>query len=307
MIKNKREILVTFALPYANESLHLGNMLEIIQADIWVRFQRKNGNKCFLISGDDAHGTPIMISAKKKNISPEKLIEEVKKKRIKEIKCFNISVDNYHTTHSQENKYLIENIYTKIKNNGDIQEKEITQAYDIKEKMFLPDRYIKGTCPKCKSKEEYGDNCSACGSHYSSNDLENPISIISNTTPVRKKTLQIFFNLKNYHDALNNWISEKHLQSVIVNKLKEWTERDNLKSWNISRDEPYFGFKIPNMSKKYFYVWMDAPIGYLASFLNLCKKKKILIFINTGKIRIVKQRYTILSGKTLYTFMQFFG
>jgi len=269
-----RDILVTFALPYANESLHLGNMLEIVQADVWKRYQKQNNNNCFLISGDDAHGTPIMISAKNKNITPEDLISKIKQNRIDDLKKFNISFDNYHSTHSEENKVLLYEIYEKIKKNGDISLKKIVQAYDEKEQMFLPDRYIKGTCPKCGAKNQYGDNCSVCGVHYSPSELKNPTSILSNTTPKNKKTSHIFFDLIKYKDFLKSWISIQHLQESVINKLKEWTDNSNLKSWNISRDEPYFGFKIPDMQKKYFYVWMDAPVGYLASFLHLCEKKK---------------------------------
>lgn len=272
----KKEMLVTFALPYANENLHIGNMLEIVQADIWVRYQKQKGNKCLLISGDDAHGTPIMISAKKQGIKVEDLLKKVRESRIKDLKKFDIKVDNYHTTHSKDNKEILYDIYGKIKKNGDIEKNEIVQLYDQREKMFLPDRYIKGTCYKCGSKNQSGDNCSSCGIHYSPMQLLNPISTLSGISPVKKKTMHLFFKLSRYKTFLQNWISKKHLQMEVVNKLKEWIkDGSTLKTWNISRDKPYFGFRIPDNREKYFYVWMDAPVGYLSSFMNYCKKNSI--------------------------------
>ncbi|MDR1057125.1 MAG: methionine--tRNA ligase [Coxiellaceae bacterium] len=268
-----RKILVTSALAYANGPLHLGHILEQIQTDIWVRFQKLQGNNCIYICGDDAHGTPIMISAQKQNKTPEQLIAEIKIPHEKDSQDFLIDFDNYHTTHSQENREVTNLIYQQLQKNNDIEIRVTQQAFDEDAKMFLPDRYIKGTCPKCGAKEQYGDNCENCGATYSPIDLIDPISIISGKPPIQKTSEHYFFRLNKYTDFLKNW-GEKSLQPEIIHKLKEWFTQ-GLKPWDISRDEPYFGFEIPDKPKKYFYVWLDAPIGYIASLKNLCSRKKI--------------------------------
>jgi methionyl-tRNA synthetase len=268
-----RKILVTSALTYANGPLHLGHILEQIQTDIWVRFQKLQGNDCLYVSGDDAHGTPIMISAKKQTKPPEQLITEIKLSHELDSRDFLISFDNYHTTHSQENQKLTNLIYAQLKKNNDIDTRIIRQAFDEKAQIFLPDRYIRGTCPKCNTKEQYGDNCEHCGAIYLSTDLINPISVISETTPIQKTSEHYFFRLNKYTNFLKNW-GGNCLQLEVIHKLNEWFNQ-GLKSWDISRDAPYFGFEIPDKPGKYFYVWLDAPIGYIASFKNLCTNKKI--------------------------------
>ena len=266
-----RKILVTAGLPYANGAIHLGHLLEYIQADIWTRFHKIIGNNCFFICGDDAHGTAIMISSKKQNISPEELISSVKSSHEKDFKDFYINFDSFYTTHSDENNELVKEIYNKLREKGDIEKRVIEQLYDQKEGIFLPDRFVKGECPRCTAKEQYGDNCDNCGATYSPLDLKNPVSAISGTAPVLKEAEHFFFSLNKYKDFLKNWVNAEHLQSEIVNKLGEWLASD-LKPWDISRDAPYFGFKIPDTSDKYFYVWLDAPIGYMASFKKLCNE-----------------------------------
>jgi len=268
-----RKILVTSALVYANGSLHLGHILEQIQTDIWVRFQKLQGHDCIYVGGDDAHGTPIMISAQKQNISPEQLIAEVKTSHEKDSLGFLIDFDNYHTTHSPENHELTKLVYEHLLKNNDIETRVIDQAFDEDAKMFLPDRYIKGTCPCCKTPDQNGDNCENCGSTYTTNELLNPISIISGKPPIQKSSEHYFFRLDKYADQLKTWI-QKSLQPEIFNKLNEWFV-EGLKPWDISRDAPYFGFEIPDKPGKYFYVWLDAPIGYIASLKNLCARKKI--------------------------------
>jgi methionyl-tRNA synthetase len=268
-----RKILVTSALVYANGPLHLGHILEQIQTDIWVRFQKLQGHDCLYISGDDAHGTPIMISAQKRNISPEQLITETRISHKKDSADFLINFDNYHTTHSQENRKLTSLIYECLLKNDDIETKTINQAFDEDAKMFLPDRYIKGTCPRCEATEQNGDNCENCGAAYSPIDLINPISIISGKPPTQKASEHYFFRLDKYTEFLRTW-GKKSLQPEIINKLNEWFSQ-GLKSWDISRDAPYFGFEIPNKPDKYFYVWLDAPIGYIASLKSLSVHKKI--------------------------------
>lgn len=269
--QNKRNILVTTALPYANGSIHLGHMLEQIQADIWVRWQKLQGNNCIFVCGDDAHGTPIMLSAKKQNITPEELIATMQEQHERDFSGFNIGFDNYYTTHSPENQALSAEIYNELKNNDDIEVKVITQAYDTVANMFLPDRFIKGTCPKCYAKDQYGDSCEVCGSAYDSEELLDAISVVSNTQPIKKESEHYFFKLDKYLEFLQQWTQSGALRTEIANKLKEWFEQ-GLKAWDISRDEPYFGFPIPNTTNKYFYVWLDAPIGYMASFKKVCEK-----------------------------------
>lgn len=257
---DKRTILVTTALPYANGALHLGHLVEHIQADIWVRFQKLRGNCCIFVCGDDAHGTPIMLSAQKQGISPEQLIEAIHAERLVDFNDFLIEFDNYYTTHSPENYDLVTQIYKKLNSQGDIKTEIIEQAYDAEAAMFLPDRFVKGECPRCSATDQYGDNCEACGATYDPLDLKNPISVISNTTPIQKKSEHFFFCLKNYEAQLKEWIEAEHLQSQVANKLMEWF-KTGLQNWDISRDAPYFGFEIPDAPNKYFYVWLDAPVG----------------------------------------------
>ena len=269
-----RKILVTSALPYANGSIHLGHLVEYLQTDIWVRNQKMSGNTCYYICADDAHGTPIMLKAKELDIRPEELIQKTYQEHVKDFEDFGIKFDNYYTTHSEENREYSEFIYNSLKDNGDIKSQEIEQFYDESAKMFLPDRYIKGICPKCGAEDQYGDACEECGATYSPTELKKPISIISNTKPSTKKTEHFFFKLSNYTDYLKKWMKRDSVQSEIQNKLEEWL-KDGLADWDITRDKPYFGFNIPGYDDKYFYVWLDAPVGYIASFKNMCDKKNI--------------------------------
>ena len=277
MKKNPRKILVTSALPYANGSIHLGHLVEYIQTDIWARFQRMQGNICWYICGDDAHGTPIMLSAEKQKISPEELIKKVHTEHYQDFKDFLIAFDNFYTTHSEENRLLSELIYKNSVNQGDITTQSIEQAFDPIKNMFLPDRYVKGECPRCGAPDQYGDNCEVCGATYLPTDLINPISVISDATPIQKSSIHYFFNLPRYTTFLQEWIRAGHLQDQMANKLDEWFN-EGLKSWDISRDAPYFGFQIPETKDKYFYVWLDAPIGYMASFKNFCAKNPKINF-----------------------------
>lgn len=272
MSNSPRKILVTCALPYANGPIHLGHMLEHIQADIWVRFQRMRGNETYFVCADDAHGTPIMLKADQMGITPEQLIADVQQKHVEDFKGFNISFDNYHSTHSEENRELAERIYLKLKENGFIKSRTISQLFDPEKQMFLPDRFVKGTCPKCKSPDQYGDNCEVCSATYSPTELIDPRSTVSGATPVLKESEHFFFDLPSFEAMLKDWIRSGSLQQEVANKMQEWFEA-GLQQWDISRDAPYFGFKIPNTENKYFYVWLDAPIGYMASFKNLCSRK----------------------------------
>jgi methionyl-tRNA synthetase len=273
----KRDILITAALPYANGGIHLGHLVEYIQADVWNRFQRLQGHDSLYICGDDAHGTAIMLSAQKKGISPEVLIEQTHKEHSQDLAGFYVEFDNFHTTHSEENRELSAMIYQRLKDQGAIHKKTITQAYDPVENMFLPDRFIRGECPKCSAKDQYGDNCESCGTTYSPTDLINPISAVSGARPIEKDSEHYFFNLEDFQDFLLAWINSGHLQPQITNKLKEWFDT-GLQPWDISRDAPYFGFQIPGTTDKYFYVWLDAPIGYMASLKNLCKRRPEISF-----------------------------
>ncbi|MFZ7187417.1 methionine--tRNA ligase [Avibacterium avium] len=272
MSNSPRKILVTCALPYANGPIHLGHMLEHIQADIWVRFQRMRGNEIYFVCADDAHGTPIMLKADQMGITPEQLIADVQQKHVEDFKGFNISFDNYYSTHSEENRELAESIYNKLKENGFIKSRTISQLFDPEKQMFLPDRFVKGTCPKCKSPDQYGDNCEVCSATYSPTELIDPRSTVSGATPVLKESEHFFFDLPSFEAMLKAWIRSGSLQQEVANKMQEWFEA-GLQQWDISRDAPYFGFKIPNTENKYFYVWLDAPIGYMASFKNLCNRK----------------------------------
>jgi len=267
-------MLVTMALPYANGQLHLGHLVEAIQADIWVRFQKLQQNTCYFISGDDAHGTPIMLSAEKLHKKPEDYIQLIHEQRKKDYKNFHVDLDIYGTTHSTENQRFVELIYKKLNDHQAIFKKEIEQYFDTQKNIFLPDRFIKGTCPKCKTKDQYGDACEACGTTYSPMDLIDPLSVLSQTKPVIKKTEHYFFDLPKFAEKLKKWTLNESLQSEVINKLEEWFSV-GLQPWDISRDAPYFGFKIPGEDDKYFYVWLDAPIGYIAIFKQLCELKNI--------------------------------
>ena len=262
-----RKILVTSALPYANGSIHIGHVLESVITDIWVRYQNINGNECLYFCADDTHGTPVMLKAKELGIDPEELIKRTREEHIKSYSRFNINFDNFYTTHSDENKKYAEDIYQKCKEGNLIFKKEIEQFYDSEEGLFLSDRFIKGTCPKCGAEDQYGDGCSVCGTTYTPDDLLNPVSSLSNSELTKKKTEHIFFDLPQMKDFLENYLKDITLQDPIKNKLNEWIE-DGLEPWDISRDKPYFGFEIPGEKDKYFYVWLDAPIGYLASAKN---------------------------------------
>lgn len=273
----KRKILVTCALPYANGSIHLGHMLEHIQADVWVRYQRMRGNEIYFICADDAHGTPIMLKAQQLGMTPEQMIADVNIEHQRDFAGFNISYDNYHSTHSPENREISEQIYKKLKANGYIKTKVISQLFDPEKQMFLPDRFVKGTCPRCKSPDQYGDNCEVCGATYNPIDLINPQSVVSGATPIMKDSEHFFFDLPAFSDMLQAWIRSGTLQDQVANKMQEWFEA-GLQPWDISRDAPYFGFEIPDAPGKYFYVWLDAPIGYMGSFLNYCNKHNKPIF-----------------------------
>jgi len=267
-----RKILVTSALPYANGSIHLGHLVEYIQTDIWVRFQKLRGMDCTYVCADDAHGTAIMLKAEQLGHSAEQQIANVKAEHEADFAAFNIAFDNYHSTHSTENHELSNMIYGRLKANGHIATHNITQAYDPEKQLFLADRYIKGTCPKCKTEDQYGDNCEKCGATYSPMDLINPKSAISGATPVAKDSEHFFFTLPEFSDFLKGWTRAGHLQDEVANKMAEWLDA-GLQAWDISRDAPYFGFEIPGEPGKYFYVWLDAPIGYIASLKNLLDKK----------------------------------
>lgn len=269
--------LVTCALPYANGPLHLGHLLEHIQADIWVRYQRMCGHKVFFICASDAHGTPILLRAQKIGIDPETMVIDIGKKHQKVLELFYISYDNYHSTHSQENYQFVLLIYKELRNKGLIKKRILTQMYDPNVKMFLPDRLVKGMCPKCKAPDQYGDNCEVCGSVYSSTDLINARSAITGVQPVLQETEHLFFDLSLYSDMLKKWIRSGSLPESVANKMQEWLSV-GLHPWDISRDAPYFGFKIPDTIGKYFYVWLDAPIGYMSTFKNLCNKREDICF-----------------------------
>ncbi|WP_428943519.1 methionine--tRNA ligase [Pantoea sp. FN060301] len=272
MTQVAKKILVTCALPYANGSIHLGHMLEHIQADIWVRYQRMRGNQVYFICADDAHGTPIMLKAQQLGIEPEQMIAEMSQEHQTDFAGFNISYDNYHSTHSDENRELSALIYTRLKENGFIKNRTISQLYDPEKGMFLPDRFVKGTCPKCKSPDQYGDNCEVCSATYSPTELIDPKSVVSGATPVLRDSEHFFFDLPEFSAMLQAWTRSGALQEQVANKMQEWFE-SGLHQWDISRDAPYFGFEIPGAPGKYFYVWLDAPIGYMGSFKNLCDKR----------------------------------
>ena len=272
--KNKRKILVTQALPYANAPLHLGHILEAVQTDIWTRFQNINNNECYFFCADDTHGTPVMLKANELGITPEELIKDVYEDHKSTYELYDIKFANFHSTHSDENKKFSELIYSKAKSNNLITKATIEQYYDEKEKMFLSDRFIKGTCPKCGADDQNGDSCNECGASYEIQDLKNPISILSNTQPIKKDSEHIFFDLPQKTEMLKDFLKNVQLQESVKNKLNEWLS-DDLKKWDISRDAPYFGFEIPDEKNKFFYVWVDAPIGYIASISNWASKNDL--------------------------------
>lgn len=267
----QRKILVTSALPYANGALHLGHVMEYIQTDIWVRFQQMRGHTCTYVCADDAHGTAIMLKAEELGISPEEHIANMKAEHERDFKGFLINVSNYHSTHSQENREYSEMIYKRLRDNGHIATRTITQAFDPEKELFLADRYIKGTCPKCKAEDQYGDNCEVCGATYSPTDLLDARSVLSGAKPVSKESEHYFFKLPEFTEFLKGWTRSGTLQTEVANKLSEWLD-SGLQEWDISRDAPYFGFEIPDAPNKFFYVWLDAPIGYMASFKNYCDR-----------------------------------
>ncbi|QHD02931.1 methionine--tRNA ligase [Pseudomonas sp. S04] len=272
-----RKILVTSALPYANGSIHLGHMLEYIQTDMWVRFQKHRGNQCTYVCADDAHGSAIMLRAEKEGITPEQLIANVQAEHSADFAEFLVDFDNFHSTHAEENRELSSQIYLKLRDAGHIATRSITQYFDPQKQMFLADRFIKGTCPKCGTEDQYGDNCEKCGATYAPTDLKNPKSAISGATPVLKDSQHFFFKLPDFQQMLQTWTRSGTLQDAVANKIAEWLDV-GLQQWDISRDAPYFGFEIPDEPGKYFYVWLDAPIGYMASFKNLCARRPELDF-----------------------------
>jgi len=272
-----RKILVTSALPYANGSIHLGHMLEYVQTDMWVRYQKLRGNQAIYVCADDAHGSAIMLRAEKEGITPEQLIANVQAEHTADFADFGVDFDNYHSTHSQENRELSAAIYLALRDKGHIATRAVTQYFDPEKGMFLADRFIKGTCPKCGTEDQYGDNCEKCGATYSPTELKNPRSAISGAVPVLKESQHFFFKLPDFEAMLKQWTRSGALQEAVANKIAEWLD-GGLQEWDISRDAPYFGFEIPDEPGKYFYVWLDAPIGYMASFKNLCARRPELDF-----------------------------
>ncbi len=271
MTSPKRKILITSALPYANGSIHLGHLVEYIQTDIWSRFQKMRGHEAYYVCADDAHGTPIMLRARAEGIEPEELIARVWTEHTEDFAGFSVGFDNYHSTHSDENRVCATTIYERNRDAGHVTRRTISQAYDPEAEMFLPDRFIKGTCPKCGAEDQYGDSCEVCSATYAPTDLINPVSAVSGATPVKKDSEHLFFRLGDFEKVLRDWHRAGHVQAEVANKLNEWFEA-GLNDWDISRDAPYFGFEIPDAEGKYFYVWLDAPIGYMASFRNFCDR-----------------------------------
>lgn len=299
MTNKTRQILVTSALPYANGSIHIGHLVEYIQTDIWVRFQKMQGHKCTYVCADDAHGTPIMLRAQNEGITPEELISATDKEHRADFADFNVTFDNFHSTHSDENREIAETIYKRLRDAGHIEKRTINQAYDPEKEMFLPDRFIKGTCPKCGADDQYGDNCEVCGATYAPTDLKNPVSAVSGATPVDKESEHYFFKLADFEPMLRDWIGGNHTQPAIANKVSEWFE-SGLQSWDISRDAPYFGFEIPDAPGKFFYVWLDAPMGYIASFKNLCDKRDDLNFDDYWKADSEHEVYHFIGKDIAY-------
>ena len=295
----KRRILVTSALPYANGSIHMGHLVEYLQTDMWVRFQKLRGHDCTYVCASDSHGTPIMLKARELGVSPEALTEKVSAEFVRDFEEFGVEFDNYYTTHSPENEAIVGEIYTTLRDNGDIYTRTIEQSYDEKEGMFLPDRFVRGTCPRCKSVDQYGDACEVCGATYTPEDLIDPVSVLSGTTPVKRESEHYFFKLSEYQDTLRDWMRNAALDSNMVAKLEEWFDA-GLKDWDISRDAPYFGFQIPGTTDKYFYVWLDAPVGYMASFKNLCDRDDRLNFDDYWKADSDAEVYHFIGKDIMY-------
>ena len=277
MPEKSRKILVSNALPYANGSIHMGHLVEYLQGNIWIRFQKLRGHQCTYICASDVHGTPVMLKAREMGLSPEDLTERVTAEFLRDFSDFGIEFDNYYTTHSPENEVLVGEIFETLRASGDIYTKTIEQAYDVQESMFLPDRFVRGTCPRCGTSDQYGDACESCGATYTPADLIDPISVLSGSTPVKRDSEHYFFRLSRYEQRLRDWMQSANLEKSVVAKLEEWFEA-GLQDWDISRDAPYFGFRIPGTNDKYFYVWLDAPVGYAASFKNLCARRDDLDF-----------------------------
>src|SRR5215469_1000855 len=302
MPQNSRDILVTYALTYANGPLHLGHMVGNIQTDIWVRYQNMAGNRCLFVSADDAHGTPIMLKARELGITPEALIQGVGVEHQRDFKDFHVRFENYHSTHSDENRELSTLIYRNLKDAkpSHIAVRTIRQLYDEQAKMFLPDRFIKGECPRCGTPDQYGDSCENCGATYTPSDLKNPVSVISGSRPVQRESQHYFFKLGDFEKLLHDWTrAPGHLHEAVTRKLDEWFAA-GLQDWDISRDAPYFGFEIPGAPGKYFYVWLDAPIGYMASFKNLCGKRKDLKFDDWWKPDSKAEVYHFIGKDIIY-------
>lgn len=297
--KNSRRILVTNALPYANGPIHIGHLLGYIQADIWVRFQRLYGNECHFVCADDAHGTPIMLKAQQLGMTPEAMIEEMNVAHQRDFADFAVSFDNYYSTHSPENRELANLIYTRLRDSGHIHTRVIEQLYDPEKEMFLPDRFVKGTCPDCGADDQYGDNCDVCGATYSPTDLKNPRSAVSGAVPELRESEHYFFDLPAFGDMLKAWTRSGSLQPEMANKLNEWFEQ-GLQQWDISRDKPYFGFEIPDAPGKYFYVWLDAPIGYMSSFKNYCDQQNDLNFDDFWRVDSDAEVYHFIGKDIIY-------
>ena len=299
-----RKILVTSALPYANGSIHLGHMLEYIQTDMWVRFQKLRGNTCTYVCADDAHGSAIMLRAEKEGITPEQLIANVQAEHSADFADFLVDFDNFHSTHAEENRELATRIYLALRDKGHIATRSVTQYFDPEKGMFLADRFIKGTCPKCAAEDQYGDNCEKCGATYEPTELKNPRSAISGATPVLKESKHFFFKLPDFEAMLKEWTRGGALQDSVANKIAEWLDA-GLQEWDISRDAPYFGFEIPDEPGKYFYVWLDAPVGYMASFKNLCARRPELDFDEYWKPDSSAEVYHFI-GKDIINFHALF-
>ena len=304
MAEKRRKILVTSALPYANGSIHMGHMVEYLQTDIWVRFQKLRGHDCVYVCASDAHGTPIMIKARELGISPEKLTEDFSREFVRDFADFGVEFDNYYTTHSPENEALTVEMFEALRARGDIYTRTIEQAYDEQESMFLPDRFVRGTCPRCKSDDQYGDSCEVCGATYSPAELIDPVSVLSGTTPVKRESEHYFFRLGKYEQTLRDWIAAAGLDKNVVAKLDEWFDA-GLQDWDISRDAPYFGFRIPGTDDKYFYVWLDAPVGYPASFMKLCERRPDLDFDSYWRPGHDTEVYHFIGKDIMYFHMLF--
>jgi methionyl-tRNA synthetase len=298
-MSENREILVTSALPYANGPLHLGHLVEYIQTDIWVRFQRMRGHRCIYVCASDAHGTPIMLKARQDGISPEALIREVHAGQLEDFAGFHVEFDNYHTTHSEENRLLVEEIFHALEAGGHIETRSVRQSYDAQEGMFLPDRFVRGTCPRCGAADQYGDSCEICGATYRPSELLGAISVLSGSPPVERESEHLFFRLGDFEGMLKAWMGEGRLHESVRNKLEEWFEA-GLQDWDISRDAPYFGFEVPGRPGKYFYVWLDAPIGYIASFRQLCDRRDDLDFDAWWRPGSDKELYHFIGKDIVY-------